>query len=485
MTKKLEKILKNIACQVVGEKNIVINNIHFDSRKIGPGDLFVAIKGTHNDGHSYINSVIEKGVAAILCESIPENHPEHITFIKVPDSAEALGIAVSNFFGNPSGKLRLIGVTGTNGKTSIATLLYRVASSFGNKSGLISTVRYVVGERETEATHTTPDPIAIHSLLRQMADEGCSHAFMEVSSHAVDQKRIAGLKFDIAIFTNLTHDHLDYHKTFDAYLKAKKQFFDRLTTDSYALVNIDDRNGRVMVQNTRAKVKTYGLRSAADFKAKILESHFDGMKIMLDNTELWIKLIGEFNASNILAVYGAAHLLGYPKEEVLKVISNLSTVDGRFEYVRSPKGVTAIIDYAHTPDALMNVLTTINQIRGKNSQIFAVIGAGGDRDRTKRPVMAKITKELCDQLILTSDNPRSEDPEAIIREMLEGIAAQERAGVISIADRKEAIKTACRMAKQGDVVLIAGKGHETYQEIKGVKNYFNDKQVVSEIFNAG
>ncbi len=482
MAKKLEHIIQEIPCVITGKQDILINNIVFDSRKVKPGDLFVAQRGSHVDGHKYIEGAIKDGATAILCEVMPEKHAENITFIRVVNSSEALGIAAANFFDNPTRQLKLVGVTGTNGKTSIATLLYRMLTQFGHKAGLLSTVRNMVSQKEIAATHTTPDSIAIQSLMRQMVDEGCTYAFMEVSSHSIDQKRIAGLEFDGAIFTNLTHDHLDYHKTFDAYLKAKKQLFDNLPESAWALVNVDDKNGRVMVQNTKARVKTFAVRSVADFKAKIIESHFDGMLVNIDQVELWIKLIGEFNVSNMLAVYSAASLLGYPKEEILKVVSNLETVDGRFEYVRSNDGITAIVDYAHTPDALQNVLTTVNQIRKEGSQLITVVGAGGDRDRTKRPVMGRISAELSDKVFLTSDNPRSEDPQAIIDEMLAGIPTTERMKVLAIADRREAIKAACMMAKAGDVILIAGKGHETYQEVKGVKSYFNDKQIVSEIF---
>jgi UDP-N-acetylmuramoyl-L-alanyl-D-glutamate--2,6-diaminopimelate ligase len=482
--KQLEHIIYKIPCRIIGRRNISIRKISFDSRQIGPADMFVAVKGTHLDGHKFIDDVIRKGANSILCERLPDILPEHVTFIQVEDSAFALGLAVSNYYDNPSSRLKLVGVTGTNGKTSIATLLYKLLTQLGHKSGLISTVRNMIGDREIAATHTTPDAIAIQSMLRQMVDKGCTYAFMEVSSHSIDQKRISGLEFDIAIFTNLTHDHLDYHKTFEAYLKAKKQLFDSLPPSAFALVNSDDRNGKVMVQNTRAKVKTFGVRSIADFKAKIIESHFDGMLVTLDNVQIWIKLIGEFNVSNVLAVYAAASLLGHPKDEILRIISTLGTVDGRFEYVRSDKGITAIIDYAHTPDALKNVLTTINQIRSDTSQLITVVGAGGDRDRTKRPVMGRISAEMSNRVILTSDNPRSEDPDAIIAEMMEGVENENRDRVLAITDRKEAIKTACMMARSGDVILIAGKGHETYQEIKGVKNYFNDKQLVSEIFKA-
>jgi len=482
MTKKLENIMIGIPCEITGNRDIHINHPVFDSRRVKAGDLFIAVKGTHTDGHNFIEGALKDGAKAVVCEVLPKVIDPGITFIRVKDSAEALGMIAANFYDNPTRRLKLVGVTGTNGKTSIATLLYRMFTEFGHKAGLLSTVRNMVGQKETEATHTTPDALTIQKLMSEMVADGCNYAFMEVSSHSIDQKRISGLDFDGAIFTNLTHDHLDYHKTFDLYLKAKKQLFDSLPENAWALVNADDKNGRVMVQNTKARVKTFGVRSVADFKAKIIESHFDGMLVNIDQVELWIKLIGEFNVSNMLAVYGAATLLGYSKEEILKVISKLGTVDGRFEYVRSNNGITAIVDYAHTPDALMNVLTTINQIRNENTRLITVVGAGGDRDRTKRPVMGKLAAELSDTAILTSDNPRSEDPQEIINEMLAGIEASVRNKVLTITNRKEAIRAACMMAKPGDVILIAGKGHETYQEVKGVKSYFNDKQVVSEIF---
>jgi UDP-N-acetylmuramoyl-L-alanyl-D-glutamate--2,6-diaminopimelate ligase len=482
MNKKLEHIIKGIHCEVYGNREIEVVNLIFDSRKVKTGDLFIAQRGTHVDGHTYIDGAIRDGAKSILCEILPDILITDITYIKVKDSSEALGLAAANFYDNPTQKLKLIGVTGTNGKTSIATLLYRVANHFGHKAGLLSTVCYMVGDKELPATHTTPDSIAIQSLMKQMVDSGCTHAFMEVSSHSIDQKRIAGLDFDGAIFTNLTHDHLDYHKTFESYLKAKKQLFDSLPEKAFALVNVDDKNGKVVVQNTKAIVKTFAVRSVADFKAKIIESHFDGMLVNMDNVEVWIKLIGEFNASNMIAVYSAAILLGFPKNEVLQVISKLGTVEGRFEYVRSNDGVTAIVDYAHTPDALKNVLTTINQIRNEGSHLISIVGAGGDRDRTKRPIMARISVEMSDKVILTSDNPRSEEPQSIIDEMYAGVEITARNKVLTLVDRREAIKAACMMATPGDVILIAGKGHETYQEVKGVKSYFNDKQIVSEIF---
>jgi UDP-N-acetylmuramoyl-L-alanyl-D-glutamate--2,6-diaminopimelate ligase len=483
MNKRLEDIIQDLKCNVTGPTDIVVNNIVSDSRAVKKGDLFVAVRGTKVDGHDYISNSLNDGAIAILCEETPSNINVNATIIKVKDSAEALGLVASAYYDHPSKNLKLMGVTGTNGKTSIVTLSHRLFTEFGHKSGLLSTVRNLIGDKEIEATHTTPETLTIHRLMKEMVDSGCTHAFMEVSSHAVDQRRIAGLDFDLAVFTNLTHDHLDYHKTFDAYLKAKKLFFDNLKKDAFALVNTDDKNGRVMVQNTKANVKTFGLRSIADYKAKIIESHFDGMLMTIDNTELWTKLIGEFNASNMLAVYAVANLFGLPKVEILKVLSNLGTVEGRFEYVKSNTGITAIIDYAHTPDALLNVLATINQIRNEKCRLITVVGAGGDRDKTKRPVMGKIASGNSDYTILTSDNPRSEVPEDIINDMLAGIETEKRENVVSIVDRKEAIRTACMLAKEGDVILIAGKGHENYQEIKGVKRYFSDRQVVSEIFS--
>jgi UDP-N-acetylmuramoyl-L-alanyl-D-glutamate--2,6-diaminopimelate ligase len=482
MGRKLEHIIKGITCNIAGHADIEINNLVFDSRAVVQGDLFVAVRGTNIDGHEFIDKAIANGAIAVICEDAPPAVTEKIAVVKVQDSSKALGIAASNFYDNPSLSLKLVGVTGTNGKTSIVTLLHRLFNEFGYKSGLLSTIRNLVVQKEVKATHTTPDAVTIHRLMREMVDAGCTHAFMEVSSHAIDQKRIAGLEFDVAVFTNLTHDHLDYHKTLDAYLKAKKMLFDGLSVNAYALVNTDDKHARVIVQNTNARVKTYGLHSIADYKAKVIESHFEGMLMTIDNTELWTKLIGEFNASNLSAVFSVANLLGLPKVETLRVLSTLGTVEGRFEYVKSNTGITAIIDYAHTPDALKNVLETINQIRNEKCQLITVVGAGGDRDKTKRPVMGKIAAEKSNKVIFTSDNPRSEDPQKIIDEMLAGVKIDKRKNVLTIIDRREAIRTACILAREGDVILIAGKGHETYQEIKGKRNYFNDKQVVSEIF---
>ncbi|MBA7517666.1 UDP-N-acetylmuramoyl-L-alanyl-D-glutamate--2,6-diaminopimelate ligase [subsurface metagenome] len=482
MAKRLDHIIKDIDCQTTGRIDININKISFDSRKVQSNDLFVAVKGTQVDGHNYLSDAIDKGAIAIICENFPDQLALRATIVQVKDSAEALGMVAANYYDDPSRSLSLVGVTGTNGKTSIVTLLHQLFNKMDQKSGLLSTIHNLVGQKNIQATHTTPDAITIQSLLRKMVDDGCTHAFMEVSSHAIDQKRIQGLDFNVVVFTNLTHDHLDYHNTFEAYLKAKKQLFDDLSSEATALINADDKHSEVMVQNTSATIKTYGLRSMADFKAKIIESHFDGMLVNIENTELWTKVIGEFNASNLLAVYAVANLLGYPKDEILRVISTLGTVEGRFEYLRSDNNITAIIDYAHTPDALKNVLTTINQIRNTGCQLITVVGAGGDRDRAKRPVMGKIAADLSTRVIFTSDNPRSEDPQQIINEMIAGVDDVNRKSTIAITNRREAIRTACMMAHEGDVILIAGKGHETYQEIKGERNYFNDKQVVLEIF---
>jgi UDP-N-acetylmuramoyl-L-alanyl-D-glutamate--2,6-diaminopimelate ligase len=444
--------------------------------------MFIATRGTQTDGHNYIQSSIEKGARAILCEEIPAQTNNNVTYIQVADSSEALGYVASAFYGEPSSKLKLVGVTGTNGKTTTVTLLYRMSQQLGYKSGLISTVKYYVHNREVEATHTTPDAIQLNKLMSEMVDEGCEFCFMEVSSHSVIQHRISGLHFTGGVFSNLTHDHLDFHKTFDEYRKAKQLFFDGLPKEAFALVNIDDRNGLIMVQNSKATVKTYALKSMADFKCKVIESHFDGMSLIMDGTEVWTHFIGEFNAYNLSAVYGASVLLGHKKDDILKILSSLTSVSGRFEYQKSATGITAIVDYAHTPDALENVLRTINQIRSGNEQVITVVGAGGDRDRTKRPIMAKVSAELSDKVILTSDNPRSEVPEEIIAEMNVGVPLDQKKKVISITDRKEAIRTACMLAKKGDIILVAGKGHENYQEVKGVKHHFDDKEVIAEEF---
>ncbi len=481
--KKLTDILKNIEVQeLIGPVDIPVADLSFDSRQIGKGQLFVAVKGTAADGHKYIEAAVEKGARAVLCETFPEKHGKNVTFIRVAEPAKALGIMASNFYGNPSSRLTLTGITGTNGKTTIATLLHRLFRKLGYKSGLLSTVRNYIDERPVAATHTTPDAIQINRLLSEMADAGCKYAFMEVSSHSVVQERINGLTFKGGIFTNLTHDHLDYHRTFDEYLKAKKSFFDRLPDSSFALVNADDRNGKVMVQNTRARKIFYAIKTPAEFKARIIESHLDGMLLSIDHVEVWTKLIGEFNAYNLLSAYACARLLNQSRDDVLKILSTLGVVEGRFEYLKSNNGVIAIVDYAHTPDAVLNVLKTINQIRSGNEKLITVIGAGGDRDKSKRPTMAKIAAENSSRTILTSDNPRNEKPGDIINDMYAGVPASCKKNVSIIADRREAIKTACMMADSGDIILVAGKGHENYQEIKGKRHHFNDKEIIAEQF---
>lgn len=479
---ELINILGDLKYELHGGSDIKIKSLVFDSRVANEVTMFVALKGTTQDGHTYISDVISKGCKCILCEELPEKITEGITFIKVSDSHEALGVAASNIYGSPSSNFKLVGVTGTNGKTSVATLLHRLFTQLGYKVGLLSTVCNFIGEKKIDATHTTPDSISLNRLMSEMDGAGCDYVFMEVSSHAIHQKRIAGLQFDGGVFTNITHDHLDYHKTFDAYIKAKKLFFDTLSDEAFALVNLDDKRGSVMVQNTKAKVNTFSLHHISDFKAKVLESHFDGTMLSINNTEVWTQLIGEFNSSNLLAVYAVAELLGMEKQEILAQLSTLQTVDGRFQYLRSNTGVTAIIDYAHTPDALLNVLKTINSIRQGSGQLISIVGAGGNRDKTKRPEMAKIASNSSDKTILTSDNPRDEEPQSIIDDMLNGVEMHRRQKVIAIVDRREAIRTACMLAQPGDIILVAGKGHETYQEIKGVRTHFSDKEIISESF---
>jgi len=474
---KIVEILKGIEIvSVSGTKNKVISGIEFDSRKAQKDSLFVAVKGYKTDGHNFISSAIASGASAVICETLPENPEKTVCWIKTDDSAKALGLAASNFYGNPSSSLRLVGVTGTNGKTTIATLLYRMFIRLGYKCGLFSTVCNYINEKELDATHTTPDPVQLNRLLSEMVNEGCDYAFMEVSSHSADQKRIAGLNFEGAIFTNLTHDHLDYHKTFDNYLAAKKSFFDLLPANAFALVNADDRNGRVMLQNCKARHYTFSVRGMADYRCNIIEQSFGGMGLKIQGEEVWTRFIGDFNASNLLAVYSASELLGAAKKEILTVLSDLHPVPGRLEVIKSPGGISGIVDYAHTPDALLNVIDTINKIREGGVQLITVVGAGGDRDRTKRPKMAAISAEGSTKVILTSDNPRSEDPEKIIDEMEAGITPDLKRKVLRITNRHEAIKTAVMLANQGDVILIAGKGHETYQEIMGVKNHFDDRE---------
>lgn len=483
---KLEEIIKNIQIkQQVGDVSKEIAGIHIDSRLIKEDYLFVAIRGTQADGHAYIAKAIEKGATAIACETLPETLDPDVTYIQVPDTEAVVGRMATLFYGDPTSKLELVGVTGTNGKTTIATLLYNMFRKFGYKVGLISTVCNYIDDEAIPTEHTTPDPITLNALLGRMADEGCKYAFMEVSSHSIAQKRIGGLKFAGGIFTNLTRDHLDYHKTVENYLKAKKAFFDNLPKTAFALTNIDDKNGWVMVQNTKAKVCTYSLRSMSDFKGKIIEDHFEGMELEFNRKEVNVQFIGKFNASNLLAVFGAACLLGKNEEEVLLVLSTLRPVAGRFDSLRSPEGYTAIVDYAHTPDALVNVLNAIREVlEGKGKvKIITVVGAGGNRDKGKRPLMAQEAVKRSDKVIITSDNPRFEEPEDIIRDMLAGLTPAEMKKVLSITDRKEAIRTACTLAQPGDVILVAGKGHEDYQEIKGVKHHFDDKEVLKDCFS--
>lgn len=464
--------------QILGDCDKEIAKIEFDSRKISSGDLFVATTGSAVDGHQFIGKAIEAGATAVVCQTLPDNLPENVCFIQVADSAECLGFLGAQWYGNPSHKLTLTGVTGTNGKTTIATLLYKTLRAMGHKSGLLSTVCNYVDDRAVEATHTTPDALAINKLLAEMVEAGCSHAFMEVSSHAIDQKRIAGLHFAGGIFTNLTRDHIDYHKTFDNYRDAKKKFFDDLPESAFAITNKDDKNGLVMLQNTQARKYTYSVRSLADFKADILEEGFEGMLLQINGREVFVPLVGRFNAYNLLAIYGAAVNLGGEPAEVLRILSTLTAVNGRFETIRSPKGWTAIVDYAHTPDALTNVIGTINEIRKPGSRLITVVGCGGNRDKGKRPMMAHEAMIGSTQVILTSDNPRDEEPQDILNDMWAGLTAEEQQSALMISDRRQAIKTACMMAQKDDVILVAGKGHENYQIIKGVKHHFDDHEEI-------
>ncbi|MBK7628930.1 MAG: UDP-N-acetylmuramoyl-L-alanyl-D-glutamate--2,6-diaminopimelate ligase [Bacteroidales bacterium] len=474
---RIEEILKGVdVISVTGDLGSPVSGIEFDSRNVTPGTLFVAVRGQKSDGHEFIESTIKSGAAAIICEIVPSNHDKKICWIKVADSAKALGVAASNFYGNPSSSLKLVGVTGTNGKTTIATLLYRMFIGLGYKCGLFSTVCNYINGKELPATHTTPDPVQLNRILSEMVSEGCDYAFMEVSSHSADQKRIAGLNFDGAIFTNLTHDHLDYHKTFDNYLAAKKSFFDSLSAGAFALVNADDRNGRVMLQNCKARPYTFSVRGMADYRCGIIEQSFEGMGLRIQGEEVWTRFIGDFNASNLLAVYAASELLGASKKEILTILSDLRSVAGRLEVVKSENGISGLVDYAHTPDALLNVIDTINKIREGGVQLITVVGAGGDRDKTKRPKMAAISAEGSNKVILTSDNPRTEDPEMILNDMEAGITPDLKRKTLRIADRREAIRTAVMLAEKGDVILVAGKGHETYQEVMGVKHHFDDRE---------
>lgn len=481
---KLSELLKYVKplC-IIGDENIDITGVHIDSRQIEKGHLFVAMKGTQTDGHKFVPKALELGATAILCEDLPAEKAEGVTYVQVTSTENAVGLVATVFFGEPSKKLKLVGVTGTNGKTTIATLLYHMFRKFGHKCGLLSTVCNYIEDEAIPASHTTPDAIELNRLLSKMVEAGCEYAFMECSSHAIAQQRIGGLKFTGGLFTNLTRDHLDYHKTFENYRDAKKAFFDSLPKDAFAIINADDKNGSVMVQNCKARIKTYSTRSMADFRARIIECHFEGMYLEIDGKEVGVQFIGKFNVSNLLAVYGAAIMLGKKPEDILLILSTLKSVAGRLEPIRSKDGVTAIVDYAHTPDALENVLNAIHEVLdGKGGQVITVCGAGGNRDKGKRPLMAQEAAKQSDRIIITSDNPRFEEPQDIINDMLEGLNAQQKKKTINIADRKEAIRTACMMAQKGDVILIAGKGHEDYQEIKGVKHHFDDREVVREIF---
>ena len=471
------------APQVVGADQLAIGQIVSDSRRVVPGSLFVAVRGVAVDGHQYIASAIEKGAVAIVCEELPEELADKATFIVVKDSAYALGMLLSRSYGDPSQKLKLVGVTGTNGKTTIATVLYELFRRLGYKVGLLSTVcNYIDGEA-IPTDHTTPDPITLHALIARMVEAGCTYAFMEVSSHSIDQRRISGLDFDGGIFTNLTRDHLDYHKTVENYLKAKKKFFDELPAKAFALTNVDDKSGMVMLQNTKAKKLTYSLRTLADFKGRILESHFEGTDLLINDKEVTVRFVGRVNAYNLLAVYGAAVSLGADPDEVLVALSAMHPVSGRFETIHSPEGFTAIVDYAHTPDALTNVLNSIHEVLEGKGRIITVVGAGGNRDKGKRPLMAKEAARLSDQVILTSDNPRFEEPDAIIQDMVAGLTKADLERTLCITDRAQAIKTATMLAKRGDVILVAGKGHEDYQEVKGVKHHFDDREQLRKLFH--
>ncbi len=481
---KLKELLNAIpVVAVIGNEDVEITGVNIDSRRIKDGHLFIAMKGTQVDGHKFIPKAVELGAKAVLCQDMPEEKKEGVTYVQVESTEDAVGKVATTFHGNPSSKLKLVGVTGTNGKTTIATLLYNMFTKLGHKCGLLSTVcNYIVDER-VPADHTTPDPIALNELLDRMVKAGCEYAFMECSSHAIAQKRIGGLTFAGGIFTNLTRDHLDYHKTFENYRNAKKAFFDSLPKTAFAITNADDKNGMVMVQNTKATVKTYSTRSVADFKARIIECHFEGMYLEMDGREVGVQFIGKFNVSNLLAVYAAAVMLGVKSEDVLVVMSTLHSVSGRLEPIHSPEGYTAVVDYAHTPDALENVLSAIHEVLDGKGHVITVCGAGGNRDKGKRPLMAQEAVKQSDRVIITSDNPRFEEPQEIINDMLAGLNPQQMKKVISIVDRREAIRTACMMAQKGDVILIAGKGHEDYQEIKGVKHHFDDHEVVREFMN--
>lgn len=481
----LEHILRGVdIVEVVGSKALEVPCVGFDSRNIVQGQLFIAVSGTQVDGHKYISDAVAKGAKIIVCEKMPSTLVDGVTYVLVADSSVACGRIAANFYDNPSKKLRLVGITGTNGKTTTVTLLYRMFRELGYKVGLLSTVVNYIDDKKVDATHTTPDPVELNGLLNKMVDAGCEYCFMEVSSHSISQHRIEGLHFEGGIFSNITHDHLDYHKTFDAYIKAKKAFFDGLSKSSFALTNVDDKNGMVMVQNCNANIKTYGLKSPADFKSRIIESHFDGMQLNINGNDVWTRFLGEFNGYNLTAVYAAAIMLGADNDEVLRILSLLGPVNGRFEYVKSKTGITAIVDYAHTPDALDNVISTINKMRKEDQRLFVVVGAGGNRDKTKRPIMASVAASNADFVVLTSDNPRNENPSDILEDMRQGIKPDQVGRVLTIVDRKEGIKTACLLAKANDIILVAGKGHEDYQEINGVKHHFDDKEVLREVFES-
>jgi len=478
---ELKNILYKVTLNaVVGSTSIAINEIHFDSRNVSNNDVFVAIKGTISNGHNYIDTAIQQGAIAIVCEKIPDNCIENVTYVEVDNSSKALAVMASNYYDVPSENLKLVGVTGTNGKTTIVSLLYQLFKKAGYKVGLLSTVNIFVNDKKYKATHTTPDPLTINKYLKEMNTEGVEFCFMEVSSHGIHQNRTEGLHFEGGVFTNLSHDHLDYHETFAAYRDVKKSFFDKLPKSAFSLVNIDDKNGLVMMQNTASKKYTYALKSYANYRAQILENQLNGLLLKINDNEVWTKLIGKFNAYNLLAIYGTADLLGLESVEILRLISDLESVSGRFEYLISEENITAIVDYAHTPDALKNVLETINSIRTKNEDLITVVGCGGDRDKAKRPKMAHIASVLSTKVIFTSDNPRSEVPEVIIEDMEAGVEPQNFKKTMSIVDRKQAIKTACQLANANDIILIAGKGHETYQEVNGVRTDFNDYKIVEE-----
>ena len=482
--KKLKDILYKVALvEVEGSTDVTIMSVQFDSRKVNEGTLFIAIKGLQTDGHKYITQTIDKGAVAVLCEEMPEKRLDGITYLKVKDSSAALAIIAANFYDHPSAKLKLVGITGTNGKTTTATLLFNLFRGLGYKVGLLSTVRNMINDQQFSAAYTTPDSLELNRLLNEIVEAGCTHCFMEVSSHSIVQNRIAEITFTGGVFTNITHDHLDFHKTFDNYIKAKKKFFDELPSTAFALVNRDDSHAMVMLQNTKAKKKTFALKNSADFKCKIIENTLQGLVLNIDSRELWTKLIGAFNAYNLLGIYATAVLLGEEKEEVLKVLSALEPVEGRFQYTKAPNGTIGIVDYAHTPDALENVLSTLTEVRTPNEKIITVVGCGGDRDKTKRPIMASIACGKSDKVILTSENPRSEEPAEIIHEMEKGVDVLSKRKTISIVDRREAIKAACQMAQKGDIILLAGKGHEKYQEIKGVKHPFDDMEILFETLN--